>query len=191
MHGKDLSFAKRQEKRASPCDGRRYTVIPWFLPQSMLVPGTAQNSLITHPLPSLFPSPPFLSLSLPLARILAGSSELGKGVRARAIVHAVNKQRAGIIADILVAAGFCGVVGWGPIRFPWLRLGWFGILARGDELGKGVRARAIVHAVNKQRAGIIADILVAAGFCGVVRWGPACLPWLCFGYLGSAGRHSC
>ena len=159
-----------------------------FLFQSMLVPCTAQNSFITHSLtPFLSSFPPLLSLSLPLARI---SSELGKEVRARALVHTVNKQRAGVIADVLMAS-LCCVLCRRPIRFPGLRLGWFGILARADEIGKEVCACAIMDTVDEKGARVIADILVAAGFCGAVGWGPACLPWLCFGYFGSAGRHSC
>ena len=137
--------------------------------------------------------PPFLSpLSSPslmlftLARI---SSEFGKEVRARALVHTVNKQRAGVIADVLVARLRC-VLGRGPIRFPGLGLGRFGILAGADEIDEEVCALAVVHTINKQRAGVIADILVAR-LCCVVGWGPVCLPWLCLGYLGGAGRHSC
>ena len=81
--------------------------------------------------------------------VLARAEEFGKQVPAttRATGLAVDEKGAPVVGDVLVARFGC-VLGRRPIRFPRLRLGWFGVLATANEFGKGVCARAIVCAVN-------------------------------------------
>ncbi|KAM0802208.1 hypothetical protein BDR22DRAFT_845367 [Usnea florida] len=125
--------------------------------------------------------------------VLARAEEFGKKVpvttTATRRTGAVDEKGAGVVGDVLVARFGC-VLGRRPVRLPGLRLGWFGILARAEEFGKGVCARAIVCAVNEQRAGVVADVPLAR-FCCALGRRPVCFPWLCFLYLGVAGRHSC
>ena len=137
-----------------------------------------------HSLPFFLPPPP--SVSLALARI---SSEFGKEVCTGAVVGTVDEQRARIIADVLVAR-LRGVLGRRPVRFPGLRLGWPGVLARADEVGKEICACAVVGTVDEKGAGIIADVLVTR-LRGVSGRRPVRFPGLRLGYHGGAGGHAC